>query len=72
MTFNLNYVRNLNDGSGILSTGVTYANIYDLSAGLLLILHGPGKHGIHFFPDKIRCSADVRNIFLDLLAGSRC
>jgi len=36
MSFNCNYIRNFNDGSGILSAGVTYANIYDFSAGLLL------------------------------------
>lgn len=35
MTLNVNYIRNFNDGSGILSSGVTYKNINDFSAGLL-------------------------------------
>ena len=36
MTLNMNYVRNLNDNSGVLSTGVTYKNINDFSAGCLV------------------------------------
>ncbi len=36
MTLNLNYIRNFTDGSGVISTGVTYTNINDFSAGLLL------------------------------------
>jgi len=35
MTLNVNYVRNLNDQSGVFSTGVTYANINDFTAGFL-------------------------------------
>ncbi|MCB4790272.1 MAG: hypothetical protein LHV68_00115 [Elusimicrobia bacterium] len=36
MTFNLNYIRNCNDNSGILSSGVTYKNLSDFSFGLLV------------------------------------
>lgn len=36
MTLNVNYIRNFTDGSGILSTGVTYKNINDFSAGFLV------------------------------------
>lgn len=36
MTLNMNYVRNLNDGSGVLSAGVAYKNLNDLSAGCLV------------------------------------
>lgn len=36
LTLNANYIRNCNDGSGILSSGVTYKTLYDLSAGLLV------------------------------------
>ncbi len=36
MTFSANYIRNFNDGSGVISSGVLYTNIYDLSAGLLV------------------------------------
>ena len=36
MTLNLNYIRNFTDGSGVLSTGVTYTNINDFTVGLLL------------------------------------
>lgn len=36
MTLSLNYVRNLNDRSGVLSTGLTYKNINDFSAGCLV------------------------------------
>jgi len=36
MTLKLNYIRNLNDGSGVLSTGVAYKNINDFSAGCLV------------------------------------
>ena len=36
MTLNMNYVRNLNDQSGVLSTGVTYKNLNDFSAGCLV------------------------------------
>jgi hypothetical protein len=36
MTFNANYIRNFNDGSGIVSAGITYTNIYDFSAGCLV------------------------------------
>lgn len=33
---NINYIRNLTDKSGILSTGFTYRNLNDFSAGLLV------------------------------------
>jgi hypothetical protein len=36
LTLNLNYVRNLNDDSGVLSTGVTYKNMNDFSAGCMV------------------------------------
>ncbi|OGS46222.1 MAG: hypothetical protein A2539_02990 [Elusimicrobia bacterium RIFOXYD2_FULL_34_15] len=36
MNLNMNYILNIDDGSGILSTGVTYKNINDLSAGFLV------------------------------------
>ena len=36
LTLTANYVRNLNDHSGMLSTGLAYKNINDFSAGLLL------------------------------------
>jgi hypothetical protein len=36
LTLNMNYVRNLNDQSGVLSTGVSYKNINDFSAGFLV------------------------------------
>lgn len=36
MTLNLNYVRNLSDHSAVLSTGVSYKNMNDFSAGLLV------------------------------------
>ena len=36
MTLNMNYIRNLNDSSGVLSTGVTYKNLNDFSAGCLV------------------------------------
>ncbi|MDD5687904.1 MAG: hypothetical protein PHE88_08745 [Elusimicrobia bacterium] len=36
MTLNMNYISNFCDSSGILSTGVTYKNINDFSAGLLV------------------------------------
>ncbi|OGS11950.1 MAG: hypothetical protein A2234_00120 [Elusimicrobia bacterium RIFOXYA2_FULL_58_8] len=36
MTLNMNYIRNLNDDSGVLSAGVTCKNISDFSAGLLV------------------------------------
>jgi hypothetical protein len=36
LTLNTNYVRNLNDDSGVLSTGVTYRNLNDFSAGCLV------------------------------------
>ncbi|HNW45400.1 MAG TPA: hypothetical protein PKI19_12920 [Elusimicrobiales bacterium] len=36
MTLSANYVRNLNDESGLLSAGVTYKNINDLSVGFLV------------------------------------
>jgi len=36
MTLNVNYIRNLNDDSGVLSTGVTYKNMNDFSAGCLV------------------------------------
>ena len=35
MTLNMNYVRNLSDDSGVLSAGVNYKNMNDLSAGFL-------------------------------------
>lgn len=35
-TLNVNYIRNFNDGSGVLSTGITYRTITDFSAGLLV------------------------------------
>jgi hypothetical protein len=35
MTLTANYIRNCNDGSGIISSGVTYKNMNDLSAGIL-------------------------------------
>ena len=44
MTLNLNYVRNLNDHSGVLSGGVTYKNLNDFSAGCLVNAYlGPAK-----------------------------
>lgn len=44
MTLNANYIRNCNDGSGILSTGVSYKDLNDLSAGLLVNSYiGPGE-----------------------------
>lgn len=36
MTLNVNYVRNLCDGSGIVSTGASYKNMNDFFCGLLL------------------------------------
>ncbi|OGS52631.1 MAG: hypothetical protein A3J79_13550 [Elusimicrobia bacterium RIFOXYB2_FULL_62_6] len=36
MTLNLNYIRNLCDGSGVLSAGVYYKTLNDFSAGLLV------------------------------------
>jgi len=36
MTLSANYVRNLSDDTGVLSTGVTYRNINDFSAGCLV------------------------------------
>jgi hypothetical protein len=36
MTLNMNYIRNFDDGTGILSTGVTYTNLSDLTLGLLV------------------------------------
>ena len=36
MTLNANYVRNLSDDTGLLSTGVTYRNLNDFSAGCLV------------------------------------
>jgi hypothetical protein len=35
MTLNMNYVRNLNDQSGVLSAGVNYADLNDFSVGFL-------------------------------------
>jgi len=43
MALNLNYVRNLSDDSGVLSAGVSYKNMNDLSAGFLASAYlGPG------------------------------
>ncbi|MBU2574433.1 MAG: hypothetical protein KKH28_10195 [Elusimicrobia bacterium] len=36
MTLNVNYIRNLSDDSGMLSTGVAYKTLNDFSAGLLV------------------------------------
>lgn len=36
ITLSLNYVRNLNDQSGVLSTGLNYKTLNDFSAGLLV------------------------------------
>lgn len=36
MTLSANYVRNLSDDTGLLSTGVTYRNLNDFSAGCLV------------------------------------
>jgi hypothetical protein len=36
MTLSMNYIRNLNDSSGVLSTGVAYKNLNDFSAGSLV------------------------------------
>lgn len=53
MTFNCNYIRNFNDSTSILSTGVTYTNIYDFSAGLLLnYFLGPDNGEYTFFQAK--------------------
>ncbi len=44
LTLNANYVRNLDDASGVLSAGVTYRNLNDFSAGLLVnALLGPAR-----------------------------
>ena len=44
MTLNINYIRNLCDSSGIISSGVTYKNLNDFSAGLLISANtGPGN-----------------------------
>ena len=36
MTLNVNYIRNLSDDTGVLSTGVAYKNLNDFSAGCLV------------------------------------
>lgn len=49
MTLNLNYVRNLNDRSGVLSTGVSYRNLNDFSAGCLVNAYlGPARREYTF------------------------
>ncbi|MDO8804951.1 MAG: hypothetical protein Q7R35_10995 [Elusimicrobiota bacterium] len=54
MTLNLNYVRNLNDHSGVLSTGVTYKNLSDFSAGCLASAFlGPAKSEYTFSGAKL-------------------
>ena len=49
MTLNLNYVRNLSDHSGVLSTGISYRNINDFSAGLLVNAFLGPAHGEYTF-----------------------
>jgi hypothetical protein len=42
MTLNMNYIRNIDDGTGIVSAGVTYTNLADLTLGALVnLLTGP-------------------------------
>ncbi len=54
MTLNMNYVRNLNDQSGVLSTGVSYKNINDFSAGCLVnAFLGPAKREYTFSGAKL-------------------
>ncbi|HAH32717.1 MAG TPA: hypothetical protein DCL44_10435 [Elusimicrobia bacterium] len=54
MTLNLNYVRNLNDNSGVLSTGVTYKNLNDFSAGCLVNAYlGPADSEYTFSGAKL-------------------
>ncbi|MCX5784982.1 MAG: hypothetical protein NTX59_04790 [Elusimicrobia bacterium] len=54
MTLNMNYVRNLNDNSGVLSTGVTYKNINDFSAGCLVNAYlGPADSEYTFSGAKL-------------------
>jgi hypothetical protein len=45
MTLNLNYIKNLCDTSGVLSTGVTYTNLNDFTLGLLVdsVLGSPNE-----------------------------
>jgi hypothetical protein len=53
MTFNLNYIRNIDDDSGIVSTGVSYKNINDLSAGLLVNVNlGPENREYTYSKEK--------------------
>ena len=54
MTLSLNYVRNLNDQSGVLSTGVNYKNLNDFSAGLLVNAYlGPANREYTFSGAKL-------------------
>jgi len=49
LTLTMNYVRNLNDRSGVFSTGLTYKNINDFSAGCLASAYlGPARREYTF------------------------
>ncbi|MBI4396109.1 MAG: hypothetical protein HY548_03370 [Elusimicrobia bacterium] len=49
MTLNMNYVRNFNDGTGIVSTGITYRNLSDFTAGFLANVFVGPKNGEYTF-----------------------
>ena len=54
LTLNANYIRNFNDGSGVLSTGVTYRNLNDFSAGFLVnAFLGPADSEYTFLKAKL-------------------
>ena len=54
MTLNMNYVRNLNDDSGVFSAGATYKNISDLSVGCLVNAYlGPANREYTFSGAKL-------------------
>jgi len=60
MILNVNYVRNLQDTSGILSAGVTYRNMNDFSAGLLInSFIGPANREYTFTNAKL----DIQSTF---------
>jgi hypothetical protein len=50
MSLNTNYIRNLNDGTGVLSAGVSYKNINDFSAGFLASSFLGPSDGEYTFP----------------------
>ncbi|MBI5744076.1 MAG: hypothetical protein HY952_05970 [Elusimicrobia bacterium] len=58
MTLSANYIRNLADDSGMLTTGVAYKNMNDFSAGLLVnTFLGPGDREYTFSKAKFGIQA---------------